>query len=249
MAPPAALATIRKLDLTATGFDVNSGGCTGSVMALDVAARYVADGTYRRVAVVIAETMSKLLDWRDRDTAVIFGDGAACYLLERCVDGAGIQRAEFHSDASRYYTAYVSREPRRDDDGAALLAGYGQNFMSMAGRQVLTFALENIPPFIQRFCKEASVELDDMELVLLHQANLRLVHRILDRIGVPQTSTMTNVEKYGNTSGAGLPLVLWEAQNSGRLSRGDLVLTVAFGTGMSYGAALIRWCDPSDFAA
>ena len=105
------------------------------------------------------------------------------------------------------------------------------------------------PEIIREGVDDRRDELDDMELVLLHQANLRLVHRILDRIGVPQTSTMTNVEKYGNTSGAGLPLVLWEAQNSGRLSRGDLVLTVAFGTGMSYGAALIRWCDPSDFAA
>jgi 3-oxoacyl-[acyl-carrier-protein] synthase III len=235
--------------MAATGFDLNSGGCAGGVFALQAAAKYVADGTFRRVAVVLAETMSKLLDWSDRDTAVIFGDGAACLLLERCVDGGGIQRTEIHSDASRYFTAHVSRGPRYDDAGKPISSGFGDNFMSMVGRQVLSFALENVPAFTQRFCKDASIELDELELIVLHQANLRLVHRIVEKLGLPLSKTMTNVEKYGNTSGAGVPLVLWEAQNTGRLRRGDPVLAVTFGTGMSYGGALIRWCDRSDFFA
>lgn len=250
MAPPTAMLVIDKAGATgATGFDVNSGACPGSVFALDVGAKYVASGAYRRVAVVMADVSTKTLDWKDVGPAVIFGDGAACYLLEPCAPGAGIGPTSLRSDPTRYRAVWVAREERRARDGRPRQSAFGDNFAQLSGPAVREFAVGEVPGFIEELLADNGLTPSDVDLFALHQANLYIVHGIVEALGVPQDRTVTNVQKYGNTSGASVPLVLRDALDNGRLSPGDLVVLAAFGSGVSMGATLVRWCGEDDFGA
>ncbi|WP_265415928.1 3-oxoacyl-ACP synthase III family protein [Streptomyces otsuchiensis] len=250
MAPPTAMLIIEKAGATgATGFDVNSGACPGGVFALDVGARYIASGAYRRVAVVMADVSTRTLDWKDVGPAVIFGDGAACYLLERCAPGTGIGTTLLRSDPSGYRTVWVPRQKRKRRDGTPRTSGFGDNFAQLDGAAVRSFAVGRVPDFVRELLAAAGHSTSDIDLFALHQANLHIVHGILEELGVPRDRTVTNVERYGNTSGASVPLVLREALDLGRLSPGDLVVLAAFGSGLSMGATVVRWCGPEDFAA
>lgn len=248
MAPPAAMLVIDKAGATgATGFDVNSGACPGSVVALDVGAKYVASGAYRRVAVVMADVSTKTLDWKDPGPAVIFGDGAACYLLERCVPERGVGTPLLRSDPSRYRAVWVPREVRRNRDKTPLRSAFGDNFAALTGAAVRDFAVGEVPGFVRELLALHGLSTEDVDLFALHQANLYIVRAIMAELCVPLERTVTTIEKYGNTSGASVPLVLREALDTGRLAPGDLVLLAAFGSGLTMGAVLVRWCGPEDF--
>ncbi|GLZ32256.1 3-oxoacyl-[acyl-carrier-protein] synthase 3 [Lentzea sp. NBRC 105346] len=246
MAPPVAMLVIEKAGVTgATGFDVNAGACPSSVFALDVGAKYVASGHYKRVAVVLADVNTKTLDWKDVGPAVIFGDGAACYLLEEATTG-GIGPVLLRSDPTRYQSVWVKREERRFRDGRPRRSVFGDNFASLKGNDVREFAVGEVPGFIKELLGDKDIA--DVDLFALHQANLYIVRGIMDGLGVAHDRTVTNVQKYGNTSGASVPLVLREAVETGKLKRGDTVVLAAFGSGLSMGAALVTWCGPEDFA-
>jgi 3-oxoacyl-[acyl-carrier-protein] synthase-3 len=249
MAPPAAMLVIDKAGATgATGFDVNAGACPSSVFALDVGVKYVASGAFCRVAVVLADVNTKTLDWKDVGPAVIFGDGAACYLLERCAPGRGVGPTLLRSDPTRYQSVWVKREERRFRDGRPRRSVFGDNFASLKGNDVREFAIGEVPGFVKELLGIAGVDLADVDLFALHQANLYIVRGIMDALGVPHDRTVTNVQKYGNTSGASVPLVLREALDVDRLKPGDRVVLAAFGSGLSMGAALVTWCGPEDFS-
>lgn len=228
-------------------FDVNAGGCPGAVFALDVGRRYVESGEYPRVAVVLTDVSSRLFDPEDRTVGVIFGDAAACYLLEPTRPGSGIGSVALGSDSSRYRTVYAARESRTDAAGRRKTSGFGDQFTTMVGSEIRDFVLGSVPTFVREFVTKADVDLADVDFIALHQANLRLVHGILDALDQPYTKTLTNVDRLGNTSGASVPLVLREADEAGRLPSGALALLVAFGGGLNYGAALVRWSGPDDF--
>ncbi|MFF5858353.1 3-oxoacyl-ACP synthase III family protein [Streptomyces sp. NPDC012751] len=249
MTPPTAMLVIRKAGaLGATGFDINSGACPGGVFALDVGAKYVATGQFRRVAVVMADVSTRTMDWKDPGPAVIFGDGAACYLLERCAPGRGIGTTLLRSEPAGYESVWVVRERRRRRDGTALSSGFGDNFGVLDGKAVHAFAVGQVPGFIKELLDTAGTTAADVDLFALHQANLYILRGIMRELGVPMDRTVVNIQKYGNTSGASVPLVLREAEDLGRLSPGDQVVLTAFGSGFSMGAALVRWCGPEDFA-
>ncbi|RFS86626.1 ketoacyl-ACP synthase III [Actinomadura spongiicola] len=246
--PFTAAAITRKAGLPRTpAFDVNSGGCPGAVYALDVGRRYVESGEYPRVAVVLTDVSTRLFDPEDRTVGVIFGDGAACYLLEPTRPGSGIGPVALGTDSSRYFSVYAAREARTGADGRPKVSGFGDNFTTMAGREIREFVLGSVPGFVREFAAKADLDLDDVDFFALHQANLRLVHGILDALEQPYAKTLTNVERFGNTSGASVPLVLREAEDSGRLRPGQRALLVAFGGGLSFGAALVRWSGSDDF--
>ncbi|MBF8193321.1 ketoacyl-ACP synthase III [Nonomuraea sp. K274] len=248
MLPSTAVAIMRKAGVDGgAGFDVNSGGCPGAVFALDVGRRYVQSGEYARVAVVLTDVSSKLFDPEDRTVGVIFGDAAACYLLERTQAGRGISRVTLRSEPAGYWSAYVAREARAGADGRPKTSAFGQNFTTMEGGEIRDFVLGPLPKFIESFVRDQGLEIADIDFFALHQANLRLVHGVLDTLGVPLSKTLTNIERIGNTSGASLPLVLREAMDTGRLRSGQRAVLVAFGSGLNYGAALVDWSGPADF--
>ncbi|MEV1177071.1 ketoacyl-ACP synthase III [Nonomuraea sp. NPDC049784] len=249
MLPSTAVAIMRKAGMDGgAGFDVNSGGCPGGVFALDVGRRYVQSGEYARVAVVLTDVSSKLFDPEDRTIGVIFGDAAACYLLEPAPAGRGIRRVTLRSEPAGYWTAYVARESRTGADGRPKSSAFGENFTTMEGREIRDFVLGTLPKFIESFVHDQGLRVADIDFFALHQANLRLVHGVLDTLGVPLSRTLTNIERIGNTSGASLPLVLREATDTGRLRAGQRAVLVAFGSGLNYGAALVEWNAPGDFA-
>jgi 3-oxoacyl-[acyl-carrier-protein] synthase-3 len=249
MIPAVAVAIMGKAGIQGVpGFDVNSGGCPGGAFALDVGAKFVASGAYRRVAVVLADVNTKVFDREDRTVGVIFGDGAACYLLEPTTNReVGIGSALLRSDPREYLTAYMDREKRYWPDGSLKESAFGSNFAKMNGRAVADFALRVMPSFVEELLKADGLAVDDVDLIVFHQANYHLIHKLMDLIGLPADRTVTNVERFGNTSGAGLPLALRDAVDAGRLSRGDVVVLTSFGAGMSHGGVVLRWAGADDF--
>jgi 3-oxoacyl-[acyl-carrier-protein] synthase-3 len=250
MLPNTAAAIMSKVGLDGTpGFDVNSGGCPGAVFALDVGAKYVASGEYPRTAVVLTDVSSKLFDPEDRTVSVIFGDAAACYLLEPTLRTPSIGSAMLRSKSSSYWSVYAARGARRDANGRPKASGFGDNFTTMRGREIWNFVAGTIPEFITDFLAKSALTPDDIDFYAVHQANINLVHLILRSLHQPLSKTITNVGRIGNTSGASIPLVLREAAETGQLLPGQLALLVAFGGGLNYGATLVRWCGPEDFVA
>jgi 3-oxoacyl-[acyl-carrier-protein] synthase-3 len=248
MIPAAAVAIMRKVGMREVpGFDVNSGGCPGGVFALDVGAKFVASGQYRRVAVVLSDVTTKLFDPEDRTVGVIFGDAAACYLLEPTRAGVGLSSALMRSDPTTYETAFVKREKRSWPDGNPKQTHFGDNFCYMHGRSVRDYALDRIPDFVEELVKNSGLVMDQIDLVIFHQANYHLIHTLMERIGLPPEKTHTTVQRLGNTSGSGVPLALREALDQGRVKPGDVVALVAFGAGMSHGGTIIRWPEAEDF--
>lgn len=251
MLPNTAVAIMRQLGLTGIpGTDVNSGGYPTSVSALDMGVTYVSAGTYRRVAVVMADVSTKLFDPTDRTVGVIFGDAAACYLLEPVDKGLGVGTAVLRNDPSYYWTAWASRDIRLDGAGQRIRSGFSDNFMVMVGQEIREFVLGSIPNFLwEVVSKEEGVTLDEVDFYAIHQANWHLVRGVMDDLSQPHRKTLTNVERIGNTAGASVPLIPRQALDADRLHAGDLVLATAFGAGLNYGAVLIRWCGPDEFIA
>ncbi|MCX4907711.1 3-oxoacyl-ACP synthase III family protein [Streptomyces sp. NBC_00878] len=245
MLPATAAAIAHKAGLNGVPcFDVNSGACAGGVFALDVGARYVASGQYRCVAVVLTDVMSRICATDDRTTRAIFGDGAACYLLQPCEAGRGIGVTLLKTMPDWYYTAHVRRSPSQDPR-ANLFSG--DNALVMNGAEVRDFALDTIPHFIQEVAAAEGIGVDAADLIVLHQANARLIPKILRRVGVSADKTVVTAGYMGNTSGASVPLALCEALKEGRIQPGSLILAVAFGSGLSMGGTVIRWCAKEDF--
>lgn len=179
--------------------------------------------------------------------SVIFCDAAACYLLEPVAADIGVGTAVLRSNPSHYWTAWASRDIRFDGAGRRIRSGFGDNFIVMAGREIREFVLTFIPDFLREMVDKEGVTLDEIDFYAIHQANWHLVRGVMDNLGQPYHKTLTNVERIGNTAGASVPLILRQAVDAGRLHAGDLVLATAFGAGLNYGAALIRWCGPNDF--
>lgn len=245
MLPAMAAAVLRKAGLyDIRGFDVNAGGCAGGVFALDVGVKYIRSGEYGRVAVVIADTVAQCLDPQDRTGHAIFGDGAGCYLLEACRDGQGVGPTLMRTKPELYYTAFTERQ---EPPGGLPNRFSGPNYMRMDGPGVRDFALDVLPDFAEQVVKAAGTTLDDVDLIVSHQANPMLLRRLMRELGQPETKTVVVADRLGNTSGSSVILALGDALESGRLRRGDEVLLVSFGSGMSYGGTVLRWCGPEDF--
>ncbi len=221
----------------AGAFDV-SAACTGFVYALEVARAFVEAQTARYVLVIGAETFSRIVDWKDRNTCILFGDGAGALLVGP-------------SDASgpAFYPAFL----RSEGDGAsALLRPEGgtrtpvistptSSCVAMDGRAVYNFAVRVVKDSILAVLERSGRSLDDVTWIVPHQANVRIVDSAAKRLGLPLDRFYLNMEDYANTSGATIPLALAEMDSKNLLKRGDLVLTVGFGAGLSYGANLFVW--------
>jgi 3-oxoacyl-[acyl-carrier-protein] synthase-3 len=207
----------------------------------------IASGTADTVLVIGSEVLSRITDWTDRATCVLFGDAAAAVVLRPCGPGDGFLAFHLGSDGSggSWITlpAGGSRLPASQQTVAA-----GQHYLRMNGREVFKFAVRAIPKAIEQVVDAAGLSIDDVECFIPHQANIRIIEAAAERLGQPMERFFVNVERYGNTSSASVPVALYEALEQGRIRPGDHVVFVAFGGGLTWGAAAMRWTGGSAVA-
>lgn len=224
----------------AAAFDL-SAACTGFVYALAAGNGFIASGQAEKVLVVGAEAVSKMIDWSDRGTAVLFGDGAGAVLLEVGEDdGRGIIGFDLGNDPGGTDLLSLPAGGSRRPATSETVAG-GEHFLRMNGREVYRFATRIIVSSALQVLKKHGLGVEDIDLFVPHQANIRIIDAAARKLGIPPEKVFTNLERYGNTSCASIPLCLDEAGQAGRLKAGDLVLMVGFGAGLSWGSCLVRW--------
>jgi len=220
-------------------FDV-AAACSGFVFGLSVAWQYVATGTYKTVLFVGADTLTHFVNWQDRSTCVLFGDGAGAVILRETEPGYGILSCSLSSDGSG---ANLLKIPAGGANlpGTAESVNEGLHFIQMNGNEVFKFAVRAIPEVSERALKEAGLTVDDVDFFIPHQANSRIINTAAARLRIGADKVVTNIEKYGNTSTASIPLALDEIWQQGKLEKGSLLLLVGFGAGLTWGANIVRW--------
>ncbi|MEW6457930.1 MAG: beta-ketoacyl-ACP synthase III [Bacillota bacterium] len=220
-------------------FDL-SAGCTGFMYGLVVGAQFIAAGTYRTVLVIGAETISRILNWEDRSTCVLFGDGAGAVVLQPVPSGRGLLAARLGSDGSGgdllKLPAGGSRLP-----ASALTVEQKLHYVHMNGREVFRFAVRILGEAAAEVIREAGLRQDQIDLFIPHQANIRIIEAAAKRLDLPMDRVVVNVDRYGNTSSASIPLALEEAVHSGRLADGDRMVMVGFGAGLTWAAVVLDW--------
>jgi 3-oxoacyl-[acyl-carrier-protein] synthase-3 len=219
----------------AAAFDVNA-ACTGFLAALATGAQFINSGVYERVLVVGAEVLSRIIDWSDRTTCVLFGDGAGAVVLERGETG-GVGPFVLKSDGSGAGLLYA-RGPASSPARLAETEGF---CIIMDGREVFRFAVRAMEEVTRQAIDLAGLTIEDVDYVLPHQANQRIIAAVAKAMNLPPERMISNVERYGNTSSASIPVALCEAWEEGRLQSGDRLAVVAFGGGLAWGASLIEW--------
>ena len=223
----------------AAAFDINA-VCAGWVHALDVGSRFVGTSGYENVLVVAAEVYSRILNWEDRSTCVLFGDGAGAAVISEVEGKRGILGSWMMSDGDG---SSVIQIPAGGVRTPILSDGFqeGDQYFQMDGRAVWDFAVEAFPQAVRKILEKIDRDLSEVDMIIPHQANLRIVESGMKKLGLPMSKTYTNMQQYGNTAGASVPIALKEAVERGMVNRGDLVITVAFGGGLAWGSNAILW--------
>jgi len=228
----------------AAAFDL-SAACSGFIYGLNTADSFIRSGTYKTILVIGAETMSRVIDWEDRTTCVLFGDGAGAVVITAGEgdpkEGApGLIDSRIFSDGSAWDYICVPGGGSRMPPGPELMESRLQ-FLRMRGNETFKVAVRNMERAAREVLEAAGKTPEDIALVVPHQANQRILKAVGDRLGVSGDQLYSNLESYGNTSAASIPLALDEAVKKGRVNGGDLVLMLAFGSGLTWGSALLRW--------
>ena len=215
--------------------------CAGFIYSLSTAAAFIESGQMNKVLVIGVDTLTKLVDWTDRSTCVLFGDGAGAVVLSAVENtDRGVLKTVLLSDGSgaKYIDLQAGGSLYPACDPASSTA---RKTIYMAGAEVYRFAVVAMGDACCRALEMAGMEASDIDLFVPHQANLRIIQAAAERLNLPDEKVFTNVQKYGNTSGGSIPLALYEAQMEGRLKPGMIVMTVGFGAGLVWGANIIRW--------
>jgi 3-oxoacyl-[acyl-carrier-protein] synthase-3 len=221
-------------------FDLNA-ACSGFLYALDTAWAMLASGRYKHALVIGAEKLSNALDWKDRTTCVLFGDAAGAVVLGPTRgDGARLIGAKLYCEGGMDELLCIpgggSARPITPDS-----VNSGDRFIKMKGREVFKVAVREMEDAVEEILEQHALDADQIACVIPHQANLRIIEAIAKSLKLPLERFFVNVDRYGNTSAASIPLALDEARKAGRVKRGDTTLLVAFGAGLTYGSALVRW--------
>jgi 3-oxoacyl-[acyl-carrier-protein] synthase III len=211
--------------------------CSGFVYALSVAQGMLMAGTARKVLVLGAEVLSKVVDWTDRTSCILFGDGAGAAIVEEVPDGYGFQSFVLGADSAGGPSLYKLAEA---DHITGVAPGMSTKLV-MNGRDVFKFAVRVIGDSGEQALKKANLNGNDIDWLVPHQANVRIIESACSRFGVPLQKTVINLDRYGNTSTASVPLALREALDDGRIKDGDQLLLVAFGGGLSWGSSAMKW--------
>jgi len=223
----------------APAFDI-AAGCSGFLYAQSVAKQFLINGRLKHILVVGAELLSKYLDWEDRTTCVIFADGAGAVVMSAGEEPRGVLSSAMHADGS--LVDYICMP------GGGVLHPPGQamvdqrlHYIRMRGNETFKTAVRSISDVCKEVLEAADLTVDDIDLFVPHQANRRIIDAVAARLKVPEDRCYVNIDHYGNTSSASIPIALDEARRSGRIKDGDILLMAAFGAGLTWAASVIRW--------
>jgi 3-oxoacyl-[acyl-carrier-protein] synthase-3 len=236
--PSTACLVQAKIGLTCPALDVMA-ACTSFIYAIHTATTAIESGRARRVLVVGADALTRLVDFSDRRTCVLFGDGAGAFVLEASEE-PGVLGIDLGSDGSRPEVLQIPA------GGAAMPASIqtvenGLHFLSMNGQEVFKFAVRAIPATTKKALAASGLSIDDLTWLIPHQANQRILDTVADRLKLPHEQVFSNIELLGNTSAASIPLAVNDLYTSGNLRRGNVLALVGFGAGLTWGAAIVRW--------
>ena len=231
---------------SAVAFDLTA-ACSGFLFSLVTAAQYLRTGAMRRALVIGADQLSRWVDWDDRRSCVLFGDGAGAVAIEACpAENDGLLGFRLNSDGARGDCLTLAQTSER----AELLPGMshqrgGYAPIGMNGQEVYKFAVREVPAILKQLLADTNTEAASIDWLLLHQANQRILDAAAERLGIAADKVLSNLANYGNTSAATIPLMLHEAVSDGRIQSGQLIASSGFGAGLSWGAALLRWDGPT----
>jgi 3-oxoacyl-[acyl-carrier-protein] synthase-3 len=240
--PATACSVQHKLGLsTSTAcFDLNA-ACSGFIYALDTACAMIGSGRYRHALVIGVEKLSSIVDWTDRTTCVLFGDGAGAAVIgPSATAGTGLIGAKLGSYGDCVELLCIPAGGSNTPASVASIAAHG-HFLKMKGKEVFKYAVRGMEEAARDILEQHGIAANQIDLVIPHQANLRIIESIAQYLELPLDRFFVNLDRYGNTSAASIPIALDEARRAGRIKAGDLTLLVAFGAGLTYGSALIRW--------
>jgi len=224
----------------ATCFDI-SAACTGFLYATEIAYGLLLTGRYKCALVIGSEKMSCITDWKDRTTCVLFGDAAGAAVLKKIeTSGIGIIGSDLGADGEMMGLLYTPAGGSRKPASPETVAN-GDHFLRMKGKEVFKHAVRVMETVAREMVEQHGLTFDQINLIIPHQANHRIIEALASNLGVPLERFYVNLEHYGNTSAASIPLALDEARRAGRIKPGDYTLLVAFGAGLTYGSTLIRW--------
>lgn len=223
----------------AAAFDL-SAGCSGFVYGLGVASQFIETGMYKTVLVIGAESLSRITNWKDRSTCVLFGDAAGAAVLQQVEEGSGILSVELGADGSGGDMLKLaiggSRNPFTAEN-----CNHDGRFIYMAGGSVMKFAVRTMGEAALTALGKAGLHKREINCLIPHQANIRIIDAAAKRLDLPMEKVFVNVHKYGNTSAASIPVALHEAVTEGRVQKGDNIVVVGFGAGLTWGASVIKW--------
>ncbi|MFZ3170506.1 MAG: beta-ketoacyl-ACP synthase III [Carboxydocellales bacterium] len=238
--PSAACVVQEKLGAhRAAAFDL-SAGCTGFMFAITVGAQFINTGMYRNVLVIGAETLSRILNWQDRTTCVLFGDGAGAVVLQPVSPGKGLLACDLGSDGTGVPLLLQKAGGSRYPASAETVA-QNQHSISMAGKEVFKFAVKVMGEAAEKAIAKAGMTIADIDYFIPHQANIRIIDAATKRLGLDKDKVFINVDRYGNTSSASIGIALAEAVREGKVKDGDTLVLVGFGAGLTWGACVLRW--------
>lgn len=219
----------------AVAFDM-SAACAGFLFALNTAYAYINSGVYKKVLIIGADNMTRFLDWQDRGSCVLFGDGAGAVVLESSENG--VFYFVQHADGSKGKVLNCS--VKYED---SILKGQrkGNSYLQMEGQEVFKFAVKTVPICIEELLRKAGMQKEEIKYYILHQANSRILLNVAKKLKEKEEKFPMNIEKYGNTSAASIPILLDEMNQEGKLQKGDVLVLAGFGAGLTWGSTLLEW--------
>ena len=223
----------------AAAFDI-SAACSGFIYGLSIAQKFILSGEFKTILVIGAETLSKMVDYTDRGTCVLFGAGAGAAVVKEVEPGRGILSTYIFSDGTKTGVVSLpgggSREPVSEE-----MLKKKSHYIKMEGNELFKHAVLGMEKSVDEALKRANLKYEDISLFIPHQANIRIIQSLAKRMKLPEEKVFINLQKYGNTSAASIPIALDEAVKAGKIKRGDVILVVAFGAGLTMAASVIKW--------
>lgn len=223
----------------AAAFDLGA-ACSGFVYGLEAGGNFIATGMYKKVLVIGAEVFSRILDWEDRNTCVLFGDGAAAAVLGEVEEGYGLLGSHLGTDGDLDDVLVIpaggSRKPSSHET-----VDNRSHYLKMKGPEVFKFAVKSMPMAVEKVLENTGITIDELELIVPHQANMRIINSAAKRLKFPVEKFIINLDKYGNTSAASVGLALGEALENNRIKKGDNIALVGFGAGLTYASCVLKW--------